>query len=94
MSRSENKTENYTIVNGVVLTEKAVCFLNKLQELDNQLISYIREDLSDSISMLIDFLDLIDESERDRDIEYEHLIMQKIKFLNTFNKQMKDLMKP
>lgn len=81
----ENKTENCTILNGVVLTQKAVGFIESLQASNNNYLNEVVQELTATISVLIDVMDDVDE---------ESEVREKIKYLNTFTKALKALAKP
>lgn len=49
----ENKTENCTIINGVVLTKNVFQFIEMMQDENNYCLNEVREDLSNTISLLI-----------------------------------------
>jgi hypothetical protein len=53
----ENKTENCTIVNGVVLTEKAIEILKQFQETDNYWLKYLLEEISNTVCFLAKKMD-------------------------------------
>jgi hypothetical protein len=71
----------------VVLTEKALLFLEQLQMSDNGYLKETREELTNVISHLID---ATAEADGERLVELNELI----RYLNIFNRQIKDLMKP
>jgi|GEM_PF-3122442 len=83
--QEENKTENCTLVNGVMLTEAAVDFIKSLQHENNSYLKEVCEELNTTISMLIDVLNDPDDAAA---------IVEQIKYLNTFSKNFKSLMKP
>ena len=53
----ENKTENCTIVNGVVLTEKAIDTLKEFQENNNYWLKYLAEEISNTVCFLAKKMD-------------------------------------
>ena len=89
MKNPENKVTNATVINGVVLTEDVLSFLDSLQGDDNGYMKEAREEINHAISLLIDATDderLIDERKSE--------IFETIKYLNIFNRSLKNLMKP
>ena len=87
MKNSEDKAECATIINGVVLTDHAINYLKGLQQDDNAIIKDVRDELNNVISELLDATDYVGE-------ESVLVINELIKFINTFNKNLKYLMKP
>ena len=87
MAKKENKIENYTSVDGVVLTEKGISFLKNIQGDNNNYIKEYCEDLNNTISILIDHLEGGDD-------ESDEEILIAIKMLNSYGRQFKSLMKP
>ena len=87
MKNSEDKAASATIINGVVLTDRAIAFLKSLQQGDNVYIKDTRDEINNAISQLILYTDHI----------YEHQaieVLDTIKYLNTFNRNLKYLMRP
>jgi len=60
----ENKTENCTIVNGVLLTDKAIEFLKEIQSHDNELLDDSCRIIADVICLVIKHSDDIYDSEK------------------------------
>jgi hypothetical protein len=87
MEKKENNIDKATIINGVVLTDKALNYLKGLQEDGNGMIKDIREEINNSISILIGASEYLMEEDAEE-------AMRLIKFLNDFNKDIKKLMKP
>ena len=87
MKNSEDKAASATIINVVVLTDRAIAFLKSLQQGDNVYIKDTRDEINNAISQLILYTDHI----------YEHQaieVLDTIKYLNTFNRNLKYLMRP
>ena len=87
MKNTEDKAATCTIINGVVLTDRAINYLKSLQEDDNTLIKEIRDELNNAISELLEATDYVGE-------ETVPGINTLIKYINTFNQNLKYLMKP
>ena len=87
MKNPQGDSKTATIINGVVLTEGAIAFLESLQEGDNVYIKDTRDEINNAISQLILYTDHIYEKQA---IE----VLDTIKYLNTFNRKLKYLMKP
>lgn len=81
------KTENATIINGIILTESAIGFLQSLQESDNDYHKEVSEKISLTISELITALDFYGG-------EPSSFLLGLIIYLNDFNKSFSHLMKP
>jgi len=87
MKNTEDKAATCAIINGVVLTDRAINYLKGLQQDDNALIKDIRDELNNAISELLEATDYaVEESVPE--------INELIKFINTFNQNLKYLMKP
>lgn len=89
MAKQEHKTENCTIVNGVVLTKGVFEFIEEMQLDDNWLLKETREQLSNTMSLLIMAKDYF--TECDDIIEEIELEVQNI---NLLSRSFKKLMKP
>ena len=73
----------------MVLTKKAIDFLETLQGADNSFLKANCEEINDVISSLIDAYETFDDCKED-----QVLIMERIKFMNDLSKNLKRLMKP
>lgn len=89
MPKQENKTENCTIVNGVVLTKGVFEFIEMMQDEDNWVLKSIREQLSNTISLLV----LAKEYFTNAD-EIMSEIEQEVQNINRISRDLKKLMKP
>jgi len=87
MRKSQSESKTATIINGVVLTEEAIAFLDSMQNGDNDLIKETRDEINNAISQLI----LYTEWCTDKQITE---VLDTIKYINVFNRSLKDLMKP
>ena len=85
--KKDSQTENCTIVNGVVLTHRAIAFLNSLQESDNAYLKEALGEINNTISLLINDLEGYTAEEK-------HEALESIKYLNSFARNFKELMKP
>lgn len=63
MAKTDNKTENCTIVNGVVLTEKAIDRLMHFQECDNFGINFMSKTIQQGIRVIVRDLDVYNNEE-------------------------------
>lgn len=88
MAKQENKTENCTIVNGVILTENAIKALLEYQENDNYNLRNLTIDpLSDVICLLARNIDSCNEQDKEE-------IIGSMITLSWIRENIKALMKP
>lgn len=66
MAKAETKTENATIINGVVLTENAIEFLKNFQSHDNELLEDASRVIADIICLIVKHFDDIYGSEKSK----------------------------
>lgn len=60
----ENKTENCTIINGVILTEKAINRLKDFQDHNNEMLENVSRVLADAVCLIARHYDDISADER------------------------------
>lgn len=86
-TKVDEKSQNATIVNDVVLTEKVIHRLKQLQEHDNESVDSCREDISDAICFIANRLDGMD----DEDLSNAKEMIINLSFIRDY---FKDLRKP
>ena len=69
MKNKEVKTENCTVVNGVILTDKAITRLKEFQEHDNEVLKDASRVLADAVCLIARHHDDISAEERE-DVDY------------------------
>jgi arginine decarboxylase-like protein len=87
-TKVNEKTENAIIVQGVVLTDKAVEMLKGLQNDDNSLIKADRDDIGDAICNMLQLLDASDQE------SFKEKINKSVIALTYVREHLEDLQKP
>jgi len=85
MTKVNEKSENATIINGVVLTDRACKQLTVLQEGDNHLIKHCRESIADAICHMTTDISNVEE------LKQVGPIIQELSFIRGL---LEDLRKP
>ena len=86
MAKQQNKTENCTIVNGVVLTDKAIGQLKDFQEHNNEQLKEASRVMADAVCLIARHHDDISADEREA-VDY---LMFELTFIrDNFNKLAK-----
>ena len=86
MKTEGKKQEQAILLDGIVLTDRAIQCLRGLQDNDNDYLREARERIGETISELIFSIDYIETREPE--------ILKLVKYMNDFNRDLKNLMKP